>query len=131
MTTLLVHLDDDRLCSIEVDPASLETQALDPDFSVATAFEGTRSDLPGAKITQDSRVAGLLDRLPEAGGEPIMLSLSCGPTSSYALFRREGDGRQEVRIKIGEEAHLATDTRIMDLLTETQRHFLARVPRAR
>jgi len=87
MTTLLIHLDDDRLCSIDVDPKSLETQALDPDFSVVTAFAGTRSDLPGTKVTQDSRVAGLLDRLPEAGGEPIMLSLSCGPTSRYALFR--------------------------------------------
>lgn len=131
MTTLLVHLDDDRLCSIEVDPASLETQALDDDFTVATAFTGNRSDLPGTTVTGESRVAGLLDRLPKPGGDPIMLSLSCGSTSSYALFRREGDGGQEVRIKVGDEARLATDMRIMDLLTETQRHFLARIPRAR
>lgn len=129
MTTLLVHLDGDRLCSIEVDPQSLETENLDADYPVATAFKATRSDLPGVIVTGESRVAGLLDRLPKAGGDPIMLSLSCGTTIAYALFRRDGDSGQQVRIKIDTQAHLATETRLIDLLTETQRHFLTRAPR--
>lgn len=128
MTPILVHLDDDRLCSIEIDPASVSAENSTGDFPVARSFQGTRSDIPGSKIDQDTRVAGLLDRLPEAGGAPIILSLSCGPTTAYALFRRTGDSGQEVRIKVGEKAYLASEMRLIDLLTDSQCHFL--VPQA-
>jgi hypothetical protein len=128
MSPILIHLDDDRLCSIEIDPESVTVENTSSDFPVAQAFRGTRSDIEGAMVNEDSRVAGLLDRLPAPGGEPIILSLSCGPTSAYALFRREGDNRQEVRVKVGDKAYLATELRLMDLLTETQRHFI--VPNA-
>lgn len=125
MSIILIHLDDDRLCHIDIDPSSVSSFQADGDFAIATSFSGTRSDIDGARVDHDSRVAGLLDRLPEPGGEPIILSLSCGPTTSYALFRRKNDESHQVRIKVEDKAYLATDVRIFDLLNDTQRHFLA------
>lgn len=130
MTVIAFHVNGEPLARLEIDPASIEATMKAPDFPVADRFQGVLSDLPGVPVNEGIFIGTLFDsRLRGGGEEELILTISCGTTESFEIRHREIDGRrQPVAIRHGEERP-ADSFRLIDALTETQRHFATRVPR--
>jgi hypothetical protein len=130
MGFIVLRADGRRFACIEVARDSTAPDVTDPDFPMARSMTGQVAEIPGALVTQGTRLGSLFDshvRDACRDGAIEEISIGCGISESYRVYAEARIGRPGIMIvDAAGDVFDADQTPLFDLLTDEQRHLLAR-----